>query len=68
MWFAHFACGRHADGVSAPLAGEELTAGFSTDALSRFVRPIGIAGIERKESAVITAAVAGQVLIARGLR
>jgi xanthine/CO dehydrogenase XdhC/CoxF family maturation factor len=33
--------------------------------LSRFVCPIGIAGIERKESAVIAAAVAAQLLIAR---
>jgi xanthine/CO dehydrogenase XdhC/CoxF family maturation factor len=36
--------------------------------LSRFVCPTGIAGIERKESAVIAAAVAAQLLIARGLR
>ena len=43
-------------------------AGLSEDALARLVCPIGLPGVEGKEPAVIAAAIAAQLLIARGER
>ena len=41
-------------------------AGLSEEALARLVCPIGLPGVEGKEPAVIAAAIAAQLLIARG--
>ena len=41
-------------------------AGFAEARLARFVSPIGVAGVAGKEPAVIAAAVAAQLLMARG--
>jgi xanthine dehydrogenase accessory factor len=41
-------------------------AGLSDEALARLVCPIGLPGVEGKEPAVIAAAIAAQLLIARG--
>ena len=41
-------------------------AGLTEDMLARLVCPIGLPGVEGKEPAVIAAAIAAQLLIARG--
>jgi len=41
-------------------------AGLTEEALARLVCPIGLPGVEGKEPAVIAAAIAAQLLIARG--
>jgi xanthine dehydrogenase accessory factor len=50
----------------ARFMGQMRAAGLSEQALARLVCPIGLPGVEGKEPAVIAAAVAAQLLIARG--
>ncbi|MGA2792379.1 MAG: xanthine dehydrogenase accessory protein XdhC, partial [Roseiarcus sp.] len=50
----------------ARFVGQMRAAGLSEEALARLVCPIGLLGVRGKEPAVIAAAVAAQLLIARG--